>query len=127
MCFPLIYSIAIDPDRWDDPMTFRPERHMTSDGKFNDRETFLPLGTGNFSLEKSSQLTEDFLTNNLYYLGRRKCLGESLAKVEVFLIFANLFKTFKMSGKVPDISKPVNGLAIAPQHFDVQIEERIKD
>ena len=59
--------------------------------------------------------------------GRRKCLGESVARIENFLFFANLLKNFKL--QVPDgepLSKkePVDGMTIGPHHFSVKFTSR---
>ena len=56
--------------------------------------------------------------------GKRKCLGEKVAKNTIFLFLANLIKNFKFS--VPDNAilpdtETNGGLTLAPKEFKVQI------
>jgi len=68
------YTLHMDANHWGDPHIFRPERFLDSNGKYCNNEMLNPFG-----------------------IGRRKCLGESLARMENFLFFANIFRTFKFS------------------------------
>ncbi|XP_066988071.1 cytochrome P450 2L1-like [Macrobrachium rosenbergii] len=64
-----------DPKYWKKPNDFFPEHFLDEDGKLlTIREGFLPFS-----------------------LGRRQCLGESLAKMELFLFATCLFKRFFFS------------------------------
>ena len=59
--------------------------------------------------------------------GRRKCLGESVGKIENFLFFANLLKNFSMktpNGSSKPTTIPLDGLTIGPQHFPVHFTLR---
>ncbi|XP_045195302.1 cytochrome P450 2B4-like [Mercenaria mercenaria] len=58
-----------DNRHWDEPDLFMPDRFLQDKAKKN--PAFIPLG-----------------------LGPRRCLGESLAKKEIFLIFTNLLQRF---------------------------------
>ncbi|XP_042855772.1 cytochrome P450 2L1-like [Penaeus japonicus] len=61
-----------DPRYWDRPEEFRPERFLDADGKFvAQREGFLPFS-----------------------VGRRSCLGEALARMELFTFSAALLQSF---------------------------------
>ena len=56
--------------------------------------------------------------------GKRKCLGEKVAKNTILLFLANLMKDFKFS--VPDKAvlpdtETNGGLTLAPKEFQVQI------
>ncbi|XP_046575292.1 cytochrome P450 1A5-like [Haliotis rubra] len=69
------WAIHHDPDHWEDPATFKPERFLTEEGKVKTTIThFLPFS-----------------------VGRRACLGEYLAKPELHLILAGLLKNFHIS------------------------------
>ncbi|XP_035684256.1 cytochrome P450 2U1-like [Branchiostoma floridae] len=73
---PNLWSAHMDPEYWSDPEKFDPRRFLDSDGKVATRpESYMPFSTG-----------------------RRVCLGEQLAKMELFLIFSSLLKhfTFKL-------------------------------
>ena len=69
-----LYGIHHDPKYWDDPEEFKPERFLDEEGRFKGRGPNLhPFG-----------------------IGRRYCLGQSLAEKEFFLFFTGLVHTFKM-------------------------------
>ena len=81
---------------------FRPERFI-SEGRFAHDERNIPFG-----------------------VGKRRCLGESLARMENFLIFANLMKNFKFEsgdGTMPK-ERPVPGLTNGPQPFSMRIVKK---
>jgi cytochrome P450 len=66
-----LYACHMSPDTWGDPWRFRPERFLSPDGKSIVRnKALIPFGTG-----------------------KRSCIGESLARDEVFLFLTNVFKT----------------------------------
>jgi len=70
---PLLYAVHMDPELWDNPEAFRPSRFLSADGKVSQPRFFMPFG-----------------------VGRRKCLGEVLARMEIFLFFASLMHTFNL-------------------------------
>ena len=62
-------------------------------------------------------------------IGRRKCLGESVGRVENFLFFANLFNNFTLKipkGQPKPTTEPMDGMTIGPQHFEVEVTPRIR-
>ena len=82
---------------WNDGENFRPERFLGKDGKTVKEDCFIPFS-----------------------MGRRKCLGETLAKTEMFLFFTNLLQHYhflpEVKGEIPsaDFSP---GLTILPVPF----------
>ena len=69
--FSNLYGISQDTRYWKSPEEFNPNRFLTSDGTFNSQKTgFTPFG-----------------------VGRRICLGEKLALVDLFLITVRLLKS----------------------------------
>ncbi|XP_063531190.1 cytochrome P450 18a1-like [Cydia strobilella] len=68
---PLLNKINMDPEFFPDPNNFTPERFI-KDGKVELPDTFIPFG-----------------------VGRRLCLGEQMAKTEIFLFFANIMNGYK--------------------------------
>lgn len=69
-----VYSIIRGPDsNYDKPDEFNPERHITDD-RVEVSEGYLPFG-----------------------YGKRRCLGESLAKANIFLFTATMLQHFKFS------------------------------
>ncbi|XP_041647258.1 cytochrome P450 2J1-like [Cheilinus undulatus] len=71
---PNLTSVLFDKTEWETPDTFNPQHFLDTDGKFVRREAFLPFSAG-----------------------KRACLGEGLAKVELFLFFVCLFQKFEFS------------------------------
>ncbi|XP_066198831.1 cytochrome P450 1A1 isoform X1 [Saccopteryx leptura] len=99
------WQINHDQKLWDDPSEFRPERFLT------------PSGTINKAL--SEQVV-------LFGLGKRKCIGETIARLEVFLFLATLLQQVEFStapGVKVDMT-PTYGLTMKHarcEHFQVQV------
>ncbi|XP_051488583.1 cytochrome P450 2K4-like [Apus apus] len=68
---PLLTSALNDKLYWKTPDQFNPSHFLDADGNFIRREAFIPFS-----------------------VGRRACLGEGLAKMELFLFFAGLLRKF---------------------------------
>lgn len=43
---PNLWAMHMDEKFWGDPKNFRPERFITPEGKFDNRNTILPFGNG---------------------------------------------------------------------------------
>ncbi|XP_033120092.1 steroid 17-alpha-hydroxylase/17,20 lyase-like isoform X1 [Anneissia japonica] len=79
-----LWALHNDPKYWDAPEVFQPERFLDSFNSVKQRlPSFLPFSTG-----------------------RRVCVGESLAKAEIFLLFTWLIQNYKFS-KPPGVEGPV--------------------
>jgi cytochrome P450 len=101
-----IYGALRDPKAWGDPDVFRPDRFLFPDGKLNrHQEALIPFS-----------------------VGKRVCLGETLARDELFLFVTTLFQKFEVSmdpnQPVPDMNDHVPGLALSPLPHKVVITER---
>uniref|UniRef100_A0A3Q2QMD0 Cytochrome P450 2K1 n=1 Tax=Fundulus heteroclitus TaxID=8078 RepID=A0A3Q2QMD0_FUNHE len=70
--FPLLTSVLNDESEWESPHSFNPSHFLNKEGKFIKRDAFLPFSAG-----------------------RRVCLGEGLAKMELFLLFTSLLQRFR--------------------------------
>ncbi|XP_072038343.1 cytochrome P450 2U1-like [Amphiura filiformis] len=98
-----IWSLHLDPNLWPDPERFDPSRHLNDKGEMVKSPHVLPFGAG-----------------------RRVCMGETLAKMELFLFFSSLMHQFKFDlppGREPPSLDPVPGLTSCPFPFEVIIEE----
>ncbi|XP_078575958.1 cytochrome P450 2D15-like [Branchiostoma floridae x Branchiostoma japonicum] len=97
---PNLWSLHMDPKYWPDPERFDPTRFLDSDGQLSQRtESFLPFGTG-----------------------PRRCLGDQLAKFELFLFFTSMLQqfTFKLpeGAPTPD-TEGIFGLVFTPKPFEI--------
>ncbi|XP_061855118.1 vitamin D 25-hydroxylase isoform X1 [Colius striatus] len=98
-----LYSVHFDEKYWSNPEVFFPERFLDSSGQFVKKDAFVPFS-----------------------LGRRHCLGEQLARMEMFLFFTSLLQRFHLSfphGVIPDL-KPRLGMTLQPQPYLICAERR---
>ena len=70
MLFQSLYHVMRDPKYWSKPDDFNPDRFL-QDGKFVPNERVVPFG-----------------------IGKRYCLGKSLAEKEFFLFFTSMVQAF---------------------------------
>ncbi|XP_066289124.1 cytochrome P450 2D4-like [Branchiostoma lanceolatum] len=66
-----LLSVHMDPQLFPEPDKFQPERFLDPDGNFVQHEALIPFG-----------------------IGYRVCLGEQLAKMELFMLFVSLMQRF---------------------------------
>uniref|UniRef100_F7EGH8 Cytochrome P450 2J2-like n=1 Tax=Monodelphis domestica TaxID=13616 RepID=F7EGH8_MONDO len=86
-----------DPKEWATPETFNPE-HFLENGEFKKRESFLPFSAG-----------------------KRVCLGEQLARAELFIFFTCLLQRFTFQAP-PDTQLSLDfraGLTISPAPYKI--------
>ncbi|XP_060118640.1 vitamin D 25-hydroxylase isoform X1 [Heteronotia binoei] len=98
-----LYSVHFDEKYWSNPEVFWPERFLDSSGQFVKREAFVPFS-----------------------LGKRHCLGEQLARMEMFLFFTSLLQRFHLhfpSALIPDL-KPKLGMTLQPHPYLICAERR---
>lgn len=104
--FTHIYHIMHDKDYWTNPDEFMPERFLDKNGKFQMDERSIPFG-----------------------IGKRQCLGKTLAQNELFLFIAGLFQTFNFNfpkdKPVPNL-EPIPGFVLACPPYNVVMSLRVK-
>ncbi|EFO24453.1 cytochrome P450 family protein [Loa loa] len=106
LCIPQISIAMNDPTNFEKPKEFRPERFLEDDG---------------FTLKKYDAFFP-------FSIGKRQCLGESLAKAELFLIYANLMRHFRfrtVPNKPNPSTKRLFGLTTSPPPYKCLVERRI--
>lgn len=122
---PLIWAVHRDPRYFPDPDEFRPERFLDADGKLVKNPAFMPFGIGKRAKVVCSGLRATSASTS--FSGPRACLGESLAKMEVFLFLTALIQRFRFRfphGAKVTGPKHVVGVVISPASFDIVAEER---
>ncbi|NXF89714.1 CP1A5 protein, partial [Eubucco bourcierii] len=99
------WQVNHDEKLWKDPLTFNPERFLSADGtKVN---------------------KEDGEKVLLFGLGKRRCIGENIARWEIFLFLSTLLQQLEFSiraGEKVDMT-PLYGLTLKHkrcQHFQVR-------
>uniref|UniRef100_A0A8C6TT49 Cytochrome P450 2U1 n=1 Tax=Neogobius melanostomus TaxID=47308 RepID=A0A8C6TT49_9GOBI len=101
---PNLWSVHRDPTVWDEPDHFNPARFLDQDGNLLRKEYFMPFG-----------------------IGRRVCMGEQLAKMELFLMVTSLLQgfTFRLpEGLPPPPLQGRFGLTLAPSPYTVCVSPR---
>ncbi|KAM5236364.1 LOW QUALITY PROTEIN: cytochrome P450 2B4-like [Ctenodactylus gundi] len=98
--YPVMNSVLYDPKHFEKPDTFYPGHFLDAQGNFRKQEAFIPFS-----------------------MGKRSCLGESLARSELFLLLTSLLQSFSLgSPKAPediDLTPQVNGLGKLPPVFQL--------
>ncbi|XP_002740007.2 cytochrome P450 1B1-like [Saccoglossus kowalevskii] len=96
-----LWSANHDPESWDEPELFRPERFLSMDCR---------------SLNKSA--TRKLMA---FGVGKRRCPGEQLAQLELFLLFSALMHQCSFEpcqGEIPELKYTV-GLSLTLQPYKV--------
>ncbi|XP_015352514.1 putative inactive cytochrome P450 2G1 [Marmota marmota marmota] len=96
--FPLLHSVLHDPDQFQDPSYFQPERLLDAGGAFRRSPAFLPFSAG-ICLNKGKSKYQ--LTHTVYKTRRRACPGEALARAELFLYQRWLLPRFSPTSPLP--------------------------
>uniref|UniRef100_A0A914X2M1 Unspecific monooxygenase n=1 Tax=Plectus sambesii TaxID=2011161 RepID=A0A914X2M1_9BILA len=102
---PQISAVHMDEKHFPQPKTFDPSRFLEADGR---------------TVKKVDQLMP-------FSLGKRQCMGESLARMELFLVFVNLVRKFKLSvpeGQPMPSLKAKFGMTAAPEDYVCWVSQR---
>nr|XP_039267960.1 cytochrome P450 2D3-like [Styela clava] len=100
MITPNIWAAHRDPKTFENPNKFRPERFIDENGGFIPCDDVIPFSIGN-----------------------RHCIGEHIARMEVFLFFTTLLQRFKISASkdkpLPSFDEGVFSIGYSPKKFDI--------
>ncbi|KAF4096331.1 cytochrome P450 2D6 isoform X2 [Onychostoma macrolepis] len=102
--FTNLRAILSDKEHWKYPDTFNPENFLDGNGQFFKSESFLPFS-----------------------LGPRVCLGETLAKMELFLFITSLLQRIRFSWPPGAKWPAMNGivrLVRSPEPFNIICHSR---
>ncbi|XP_031150701.1 cytochrome P450 2F2-like isoform X2 [Sander lucioperca] len=104
LIIPNLTSVLNEEGQWKFPNEFNPENFLNDQGEFVKPETFMPFSAG-----------------------PRMCLGEGLARMELFLIMVTLLRKFKFiwpeDAGEPDYT-PVYGVTLNPKPYRMKIQLR---
>ncbi|XP_064602751.1 cytochrome P450 2F2-like [Liolophura sinensis] len=96
---PCFHCALHDRNYWKHPDIFNPDRFLDDWGHFRKPESFIPFSAG-----------------------RRVCLGESLARMELYLFFSAILQRFELrlpdGAGEPDLT-PVIGITRMPKRFEM--------
>ena len=97
-----IQKFMLNPDEFESPKQFKPERFIDN-GQLVKKELFVPFG-----------------------IGKRICMGESLAKNELFIFFVRLFQRIEITttDPKPDPNNYTSGITRIPKPYFVKVTER---
>ncbi|XP_078579510.1 cytochrome P450 2U1-like [Branchiostoma floridae x Branchiostoma japonicum] len=95
-----LWSVHMDPQLFPEPNTFQPERFLDQDGNFVKHEALIPFS-----------------------MGHRICLGEQLAKMELFMLFVSLMQRFTFNlpegAPVPSMLGKLGSVVNVPFPFEL--------
>ncbi|XP_066535478.1 cytochrome P450 1B1 isoform X2 [Hoplias malabaricus] len=97
------WSVNHDPSKWDQPSVFNPERFLDENGALN------------------KDLTSNVL---IFSLGKRRCIGEELSKLQLFLFTTLLVHQCNFATEKPPTMDYIYGLTLKPRPFKVAVTLR---
>ncbi|XP_072037043.1 cytochrome P450 2U1-like [Amphiura filiformis] len=100
-----LYAVMRDPNIFPEPDQFKPERFIDDQGTYFEREEVCPFG-----------------------VGRRICLGQTLAKMELFVFFTHLLHRYslvKPEDTPPITFKGTYGTTFAPKPYTIKFDLRM--
>ncbi|XP_011791901.1 PREDICTED: cytochrome P450 2G1 [Colobus angolensis palliatus] len=103
--FPLLGSVLKDPKYFRYPDAFYPQHFLDEQGRFKKNEAFVPFSSG-----------------------KRICLGEAMARMELFLYFTSILQNFSLRSLVPpgdiDINPKLSGFGNIPPTYELCLVAR---
>ncbi|XP_051807627.1 cytochrome P450 2F2-like isoform X1 [Acanthochromis polyacanthus] len=98
-------TVLKEEEQWKYPHEFNPENFLNDQGEFVKPDAFMPFSAG-----------------------PRMCLGEGLARMELFLIMVTLLRKFKFiwpeDAGEPDYT-PIFGVTLTPKPYPMKVQHRL--
>lgn len=98
--YPLIGSVLKDPKYFRYPEAFYPQHFLDEQGRFKKNDAFVAFSSG-----------------------KRICVGEALARMELFLYFTSILQRFSLRSLVPpadiDIAHKISGFGNIPPTYEL--------
>ncbi|XP_055683659.1 cytochrome P450 306a1 [Lutzomyia longipalpis] len=102
MILPLQWAVHMNPQIWNNPEDFSPERFIDANGQFQASQHLIPFQTG-----------------------KRICLGEELARMLMFLTVGNILYNFQLSCVAEDDISGICGITLTPPDHKLIASRRI--
>uniref|UniRef100_F7A046 Cytochrome P450 family 2 subfamily B member 6 n=1 Tax=Callithrix jacchus TaxID=9483 RepID=F7A046_CALJA len=103
--FPILSTALNDPHYFEKPDTFNPDHFLDTNGALKKNEAFIPFS-----------------------LGKRICLGEGIARTELFLFFTTILQNFSVASPVApediDLTPQENGVGKLPPAYQIRFLPR---
>ncbi|KAM4641699.1 cytochrome P450 2F2-like [Discoglossus pictus] len=103
--YPLFFSVHRDPSQFSTPYKFNPNHFLDEDGKFKNKKAMITFSAG-----------------------KRVCLGEPLARRELFLFFTTILQNFTLTSKTQftesDITPRMTGVFKFPIYYELSFVPR---
>lgn len=98
-----LWAVHHDESLWEDPDSFMPERFLDEKGILKRCDYLIP-----------------------FCIGKRSCVGEYIAKMQLFLFFTSLFQRFTLQPENydPKTFKHKSGIARVPDPFTIRAVQR---
>ncbi|XP_068106855.1 cytochrome P450 2G1-like isoform X2 [Hyperolius riggenbachi] len=102
---PVLSSVHTDPEKFKNPHTFNPENFLDENNRFRFNDAFMPFSTG-----------------------KRICLGEGLARMELFIFFTTLLQNLKFKPTIHpdviDLTPSISGAGRVPPVYNLTVVPR---
>ncbi|XP_068106942.1 cytochrome P450 2G1-like isoform X2 [Hyperolius riggenbachi] len=103
--YPLLTSVLNDSKQFATPNKFNPDHFLNSNGSFKKNEAFMPFSAG-----------------------KRVCLGEGLARMELFIFLSTILQNFTLTSKTKltdqDVTPRMTGFVNIPRSYEMSFIPR---